>query len=279
MQPELQACLQSIRSQSYPREKIEIIIANRSMSVSASRIAKKFDAVLLQNAGKERSAQRNKGALTAHGKYLLFLDVDMTLSHNVISECIALFANKPHISGIYIPEVIKGRGLFGAIRNFERSFYNGTCIDAMRCIKADIFKHIGGFDTQLWGGEDWDLDRRLGGQNKGFIISKPLYHDEQNNTMYTYLQKKAYYTDSLVRYKDKWGDTDTIVQKQLGFLYRFLIVFVENKKWKKILRYPHLFLGVYSLKFFIGVTYIYALFRNRKNNKREQMQNKINMVL
>lgn len=45
------------------------------------------------------------------------------------------------------------------MRDFERSFYNTACIDAVRFVRKDKFLEIGGFDESLTGPEDWDFDR------------------------------------------------------------------------------------------------------------------------
>ena len=45
------------------------------------------------------------------------------------------------------------------------------------------------------------------------------------------------------------------MKKQLGARYRLLGVFIENGKWKKLIRHPLLTIGMYLLKFMVGITY------------------------
>jgi hypothetical protein len=59
----------------------------------------------------------------------------------------------PRIVGIYVPEVIKGDSYWARVRNFERSFYNHTVIDAVRCIRKKTFIEVDGFDEKLYAGE------------------------------------------------------------------------------------------------------------------------------
>ncbi len=113
------------------------------------------------NFGPERSAQRNFGARQANGKYILYLDADMRLSENVISECVEKCENNENLVALYIPEKIIGNGFWVRIRDFERSFYNATVIDCVRFVRRDKFLEIDGFDEDLAGPEDWDFDRRI----------------------------------------------------------------------------------------------------------------------
>src|SRR5206468_1500632 len=81
----LEACLRSIKEQTYTN--IEIIVVDNSSSDNTQEIARKYtDKVFTK--GPERSAQRNFGAQSSSGDYLLIIDSDMELSPNVIAECV-----------------------------------------------------------------------------------------------------------------------------------------------------------------------------------------------
>ncbi len=83
----IENCLRSIKKQTYPQKKIEIIIVDNNSTDKTKEIAKRF-ADKVYNKGPERSAQRNFGVERARGKYILYLDADMILSKDVISECV-----------------------------------------------------------------------------------------------------------------------------------------------------------------------------------------------
>src|SRR3989338_9879685 len=168
------ACLESARKQTYPSEKIESIVVDNNSSDRTKDLAKKYTDKIY-NFGPERSAQRNFGVKQASGKYVLYLDADMVLSNNVLSECFRKCENEGYIA-LYIPERIMGKGFWIKVRDFERSFYNATCIDAVRFVRRDIFQGISGFDENLTGPEDWDLDRRIKHLGKAGIIKSPIYH-------------------------------------------------------------------------------------------------------
>ena len=190
------------------------------------------------------------------GEYFLHLDADMTLSENVIEECVKKIKQGKNIIALYIPEVITGKKFFSKVRRFERKFYDGTAIDAVRFIQKNKFLEAGGFDEKMYACEDWDLDKKLKKFGKFYIIKHPLYHNESEFDLKKYLLKKGYYSKNVNVYIDKWGEKDSDVRKQFGFYYRFIGVFIEKGKWKKVVRHPFLTLGMYFLRFLVGIKYL-----------------------
>jgi len=252
----LGACLESIDSQDYPKESLEVIVVDNNSSDATKEIAKNFRAKVF-NFGPERSAQRNFGVRQAQGKYVLYLDADMRLSPSVISECVKKI-EEDNCVALYIPERILGKGFWVKVRDFERSFYDATCIDAVRFIRRDVFLKAGGFDENFNEGEDWDLNRRIAALGKIGIIGARLYHDESEFCLKSYLAKKSRYARNLDRYIAKWGKEDPLIKKQVGFFYRFFGVFMEEGRFWRLLRHPFLTLGMYFLRGTVGILYLGA---------------------
>ena len=94
--------------------------------------------------------------------------------------------------------------------------------------------------------------RRLKKLGKFDIIKSPLYHNESEFSLTKYLAKKEYYSKNLDAYIAKWGKNDPDIKKQFGFSYRFFGVFIENGKWKKLVRHPILACGMYFLRILVG---------------------------
>jgi len=249
-------CLKSILAQAYPKEKLEIIVVDNSSTDKTIEISRKYTDNIF-NCGSERSTQKNFGVEKSRGEYFLHLDADMTLNENVIGECVEKAQANRDIIALYIPEIIRGGSYWEKVRNFERSFYNETVIDAVRFVQRDKFLEVGGFDEKLYACEDWDLDKRLKELGKFGIIKSLLYHDESKFNLKKYLAKKEYYSKNIDVYIKKWGKSDPDVKKQFGFWYRYIGVFVENGKWKKIVRHPLLALGMYFLRFLVGIKYLF----------------------
>ncbi len=247
----LEECLTSITKQTY--KDIELLVIDNNSTDSTQQIANKYTSHIFKK-GPERSSQRNYGILKSSGEYILFLDSDMSLSLRVVEECVKTIREKK-IVGIYIPEIIAGNSFWSKIRTFERSFYNETVIDAVRFVKKSIVEKMNGFDETLFAGEDWDFDLRFKQIGKTASITASLFHHEEDSNIHSYLTKKNYYTDNLLVYKNKWKQNKD-VEKQFSPFYRFMGVFIENGKWKKIIIHPVLFFCVIMLKFSVGLQFV-----------------------
>jgi glycosyltransferase involved in cell wall biosynthesis len=285
----IERCIKSCLHQDHPS--IELIVVDNNSTDGTQEIAEKYTELIF-NRGPERIAQGNFGMLSvAKGEYVMYVDADMILEPGLISAAVSEAEKSKHL-GLYINEVVLGRGFWGNMRRFERNFYNGTCIDAARFLRRDVVIQVGGFDEETFpspSAEDWDLDRRIGIHGilttltyqplqrehwepsvLAYVDSllpsrRPLYqglfHDEAHVTPRVYLQKKSYYSTTMLDYQRKWGMSDSIVKKQFGIKYRFFGVFVENKKWKRALRHPILLISIFMFRVAVGVNYLFRSIR------------------
>ena len=262
----IENCLKSILQQSYPRDKIEIIVVDNNSTDKTKEIARKYadkifnlvEEVNLNEIKNFRGAQLNFGVNRANGEIIFYPDADMTFDKNLIVDAVEKLNNS---NALFVPEIICGKGLFGRIRNFERSFYNTTCIDAVRFVKKDLFLRIGGFDEKniMFGPDDWDFTKKIKKETDKINITKnKIYHHEERMTWRSYLDKKRKYVDTFEGYIAKWGKNDKDIKKQLGFYYRFFGVFLENGKWKKLIKHPILAGGMFLLRFMVGIQYLRA---------------------
>lgn len=248
-------CLESVKKQTYPRASIEIIVVDNNSSDKTKEIALGYtDKVYTR--GPERSAQRNFGVRQAKGKYILYLDSDMTLSPGVIKECVDKCESGGCVA-LYIPERIIGEGFWIKVRDFERGFYTATCIDAVRFVRKDKFLETGGFDETLTGPEDWDFDRRIGLIGKTAVINACLYHNEDNFDLKKYVEKKLYYTRDFECYALKWGRQDRTIKRQMGPGYRYFGIFLEKGRFWRLFSHPFLSLAMYSLRLAVGLAYAF----------------------
>jgi len=277
-------CLYSIQLQTY--QNIEVIVVDNNSDDNTKAISKIFTSRIYDK-GPERSAQRNYGMIEkANGKYVMYIDADMILSPDLIKSCVN-YINKSDALALHVAELVLGRSYFSRVRNFERSFYDGTPIDGARFFCRQTFIEVGGFDEKLFregSGEDWDIDKLIKSKGridlldsitsspstKGWPMAKlvsqlgithkhgyvGIYHNESEIKLSTYFKKKAYYSRGFDGYIQKWGADDPDICKQFGLYYRFLGVFVENGKWKKLLAKPHMTIGMYFLRFLVGLTFI-----------------------
>lgn len=248
-------CLESIARQSYPRQNIEIIVVDNDSQDLTKDIAAEYTDKIY-NFGPERSAQRNFGVEKSSGDWIMYIDADMILDQNVIRDLVKAVQNNPDISAFYMPEIIVGEGFFYRVRDFERSFYDATVVDAVRFIKKEVFVRCGGFDVTLTGPEDWDLDKKIRQDGKTALVKTAIYHNEGEFSLKRYLGKKRYYIGNFDAYIAKWGRSDPDIKKQFSFGYRYFGVFLEHGKWKKMFCHPILALGMYFLRFLVGLNFL-----------------------
>lgn len=78
----LESCLKSIRIQDYPKEKIEVIVADGKSHDSTREIAQKYGAQVVENALKTGEAGKMAALKAAGGKFVVLVDSDNILPEN-----------------------------------------------------------------------------------------------------------------------------------------------------------------------------------------------------
>ena len=240
---------------------MELIVVDNSSTDRTKEIAAGFGAVVLDK-GPERSAQRNLGWRTASAGWVLVLDADMTMPRDTVEEILGACRRSAGPAdgsplAYWIPEVRTGTGLRTKARNFERSFYDGTCIDALRLFSRQLLERTGGYDESLIAGpEDWELDIRvLATGARCEVLKGHLLHNEKALSFGRLMSKKAYYSKSMAAYQAKWKGHPAL-KRQFGLGYRYFGVFVENGKWRRLLRHPILAAVMYFERIAVGATYL-----------------------
>jgi len=233
-------CLESIKNQTY--KNVEIIVVDKNSNDKTVEIAKRYGVRVFVVDAKERSEQKNFGARKAKGKYILFVDSDMELTPKVVEECYVKI-NSKNVGGVIIPERSIGNSFWVKVRDFERSFYNGTEIESARFFKASLVKRVGGFDEDMVFFEESTLPQKIErlGYNVKVRINSEILHYEENFSLFKWLKKKYYYGKTAFTYRKKYRK---YANKQTSLFYRFSI-FLSNKKFYSK---PMLALGVICLK-------------------------------
>lgn len=240
----------------------EIVVVDNHSTDKTADIARGLGIKVIL-CGPERSAQRNRGAAEGAGDYIFYVDADMRVKRDTLEEILELLKSAQPPDALYVRESIAGSGYWNRMRNFERSFYDATCIDGLRVIRKSLFMEIGGFDESLCGPEDWDLDRRILQKTaKVRITRNSLIHDEGAFSLWRNLRKKNYYSRNIGRYMEKWNNDET-AGKQVGVAYRFWTVFVENGKWKRAILRPDLMFCIWSYRVLVGLAYVHAKISHR----------------
>lgn len=235
----IERLLQSVKKQSY--RKTELIVVDNRSTDKTKKLAKQFTN-LVYTAGPERSAQRNFGAKKAKGDYLLFLDADMELEEDVVTQCVKSMEKSQKIQAVIVAEKPVAERFWEKVKAFERSIYNkqgDDVTDAARFFSKKVFKEVGGYDETITGPEDWDLPENI--LKKGYKITrvKPkILHYERIPSLFSLLKKKYYYGLKSYRYLAK-NKISVISPKTIYFLRP---IYYQNLDL--MIKHPLLFAGM-----------------------------------
>jgi glycosyltransferase involved in cell wall biosynthesis len=194
------ACLGSIYSQTYTR--IEVIVVDGFSTDLTREIARKAGAhvVLVHD---ERSSAKNLGAKFATGLYLYFLDADCKLDSNAIATSVeaiqgvdgVLTQNRDIIGSSRVSRLISARRII---------LSNDPLNVSLRFVRKEVFRRLGGFDVDLYVGEDLDFQRRflLYGFNMGYSRAKE-WHLGSPADLRKLLNRSLYYSTNYTTYASK----------------------------------------------------------------------------
>lgn len=161
----LSACLTSLRSLSYPKDRHEILLVDNGSTDRTLEIARGFSEVSIHvKENVKVGAVRNYGVQQSKGSVVVFLDSDCVVKQDWLADGVRkLMASADTVlGGQYLlrddPSWLEKYWILTSPgRASPRTSLLGGCI----FIPKDIFLKVGGFDEQLNAGEDNDLTVRL----------------------------------------------------------------------------------------------------------------------
>jgi glycosyltransferase involved in cell wall biosynthesis len=206
----IEKCLQSIASQTYSR--VEVIIVDGFSSDRTVEIARKFDSeVHLYGVKPRRESifgapyQRNYGVSKARGEYVYYVDVDMQLTRDVITECMRAI-NTSKADAVIVPEIAFGTGFWSACRSLDRRCHAGDDLqEAPRFFNKEVWEKLSGLDPTI-GGDDWDLYLRF--KRRGFKavrVTSTVLHNEGELSIKGLALKRYMYGKQMHNYLRRHG--------------------------------------------------------------------------
>ncbi|GAB4157963.1 MAG: hypothetical protein Fur003_1720 [Candidatus Dojkabacteria bacterium] len=249
--------LESINQQ-FDAKKVEVIIVNRhSEDDHSSQIVTKypFTFIELKSQQDSRNIQRNLGIEQSKGEWILFLDGDMRLGKDLVSQVLDTITNEDERVGFIITEHGEGKSFWAKVKAFEKELLIGNqYIEVARLYKRSILKEIGGFPDNIIGGEDKFVENKIGKKGEiGRVEGAYLIHNEGRAKFKQYLKTKGYYAQTIPSLRTgqkeerKWKLKD-LINIVIDGLIRFLAPF-RPKNWILLLRHPIRAIALFILRF------------------------------
>ena len=169
----IDACLDAIEAQTYPRELIQLIVVdNGSTDTTLAMLARRTMLTLLHEPQPGSYSARNLGLTVASGDYLAFTDADCQPEPRWLASAVAAAQTNPGAG------VVGGRiELFSTdgdselcrayenLLSFDQQNYirHGHCATANWLSPRALIESLGGFDARLKSGGDFELSQRVRG--------------------------------------------------------------------------------------------------------------------
>lgn len=160
----LKKCLCSIGQLDYPRNCLEVIVADNGSTDKTASIAREWGAYVVDASGLKIGGVRNCGAYYAKGTIIAFTDSDIIVSKLWIASAVKYLENNtigavgggclPPKNGTWVEKAWVTRTV-SAQKNVN--YLAGSNF----ILKRDLFEKLGGFNEDLVAAEDDDLSRRI----------------------------------------------------------------------------------------------------------------------
>lgn len=232
-------CLKSLPKQTYKNFEV-LIVTSKSSARKISRITKKYPFVKVLRKNLNKSAARNFAAQNAKGEYIFYIDADMELTPQVLSECIRKAAEGAE--AIITPKKEPPRPNFWSrCRALERELLlESPSAESPDFIKKSLFEEVGGFDEDLDPLDDWGLHLALKTLGVEFERIRAPVFARETTSLIEMLRRKYERGRAFPALREKYPQPP-----QLNLRIR-LKDYLQN--WKKLAKSPHLSLGLSILK-------------------------------
>lgn len=166
----LRLCLAALRAQTYPH--VEIIVVDDRSTDDSVAVAESFGVKVLHTpANGGPAVARNLGASHANGEILFFVDSDVAVKPDAITNAVAILQSNARLGAVcgnYDPVPLIRDSLLEEYRCLQQSYWliadEGritTLYTALLAMPTEVFRQIGPFNPRLRETENADYGFRL----------------------------------------------------------------------------------------------------------------------
>ncbi len=216
----IQNCLNSILSQTSEMN-YEVIVVDNGSTDETLDIVKNVDVNLIVEQKRGRSFARNCGVNKAKGKWIAFIDCDVELDNQWLSNLAPIIKDDLYnvIQGKIIPKSLQinsfsqfrekllafqTHGSFCSLNDIR--FVAPQCNTAACVVKRSAIIEVGQFDTSLDTHEDYDLGWRLWRNGHKFYVANKVvsYVYWDRGQYFSYISRYFYMGKGYHRLVKKW---------------------------------------------------------------------------
>ncbi|MBW2671963.1 MAG: glycosyltransferase, partial [Deltaproteobacteria bacterium] len=173
---DLEECLKSLRSQLDP---VRVIVVDAHSTDGTREVAEKYGAILVDEPpsdvkGSRRAVACNEGLRHSTSRYVAFLDADVVVPPTWSRDMVRWFERRPYskvaaVTSGCVPNTRPGLGkeiarIIKIGSTHAHQFDQTTLVESVPGYNSvylrEALDEVGGFNEQLGGAEDWELNRR-----------------------------------------------------------------------------------------------------------------------
>lgn len=271
-------CLESIQALDYPKDKIEIIVADGVSGDNSRQIAVDFGAVVVENERKIVASGRNSAFKIAKGEIIAFTDADCRLDKNWLKEALKYF-NDAAVAGVGGPNFtpdeesdfgkavgfVFGERIFAGGSTYARAFKTVQEVRALPGCNAiyrrAVLDKVMPQDETLLTCDDVEMNKKITDSGYKLLYTPDVYVWHYRRPTFRKLFKQVYrFSIGRVQLKRRDAETSNFAHIFVGVhLPVYVIVSVLLYIINKMLFVIFNLLAVGFLLFF----FVYSYVRNK----------------
>lgn len=223
----VRACLEALTSQTYPRDRYEVLLIDNGSTDRTVEIARGVAGVaVLSEPAPGSYAARNTGLHQARGEIVAFTDADCAPRTNWLENGVRALCAHPEsgVVGGHVALYHDGKGsdacakydqLFSMFQS--ASVERGQCATANWFARRDLMLAHGGFDASLKSGGDWELSARIAAAGRRAVFAPDAVVEHPARSTFDELARKRRRTVGGYWARSRTQPFPAVVLRQLSF--------------------------------------------------------------